>query len=108
MELIRLTPELLEEVGFKKTSYISEETNQEYSHYELPLTRRSDYGDFLLISNASDEVDFPIVQIFGVDEYEFHHLEPLVLLMNLLQSVCVVEDFKLDEQFKDKQGDENN
>jgi hypothetical protein len=28
--------------------------------------------------------------------------------MNLLQSVCVVEDFKLDEQFKDKQGDENN
>jgi hypothetical protein len=107
MELIRLTPEFLEEIGFKKVSYVSEETNKEYFHYELPLTRKNDYTDFLLISNASDEPDFPVVQFFGVDEYEFHHLEPLVLLMNLLQSVCVAEDFKLDEQFKDESNENN-
>lgn len=107
MELIRLTPEILEEIGFKKDSYVNEETNQEYYHYELPLTRQNDYTEFLLITNASDEPDFPIVQFFGVDEYEIKHVEPLVLLMNLLQSVCVVEDFKLDEQFKNK-NDENN
>lgn len=41
MELIRLTPEFLEEIGFKKVSYVSEETNKEYFHYELPLTRKT-------------------------------------------------------------------
>lgn len=100
MELTRLTPEMLPEMGFQKISYIDEDTNQEMFHYELPLSKTG-YTDFLLITNPNDDTDFPVVRFCGVSEYEILHVEPLVLLMNLLQSVCVVEGFQLDKQFID-------
>lgn len=100
LELHRLTSEMIEDMGFNKIEYFDEETGKQFYHFELPLTRSNEYGDLLLISNASDEADFPIIQIFGANEYEIHHAEPLIVLLNLLQSVCVVEDFKLDQQFR--------
>jgi hypothetical protein len=99
MELTRLTPEILLGVGFRKVSYRDEETDKEVFHFELPLSKSS-YCDFVLITNASDEEEFPVVRFCGVSEYEILHVEPLIVLMNLLQSLCIVEDFKLDQQFK--------
>jgi hypothetical protein len=97
-DLTRLTPELLEEFGFQKVGYTDEDTGKHVFHYELPLSK-STYCDFILLSNPNDEEEFPIVQFCGVDEYEFRHAEPLVLLMNILQSTCVVDGFQIDEQF---------
>jgi hypothetical protein len=102
MELTRLIPEMLPEMGFKKISYIDEDTNKEVFHYELPLSKTT-YQDFVLISNPNDEEDFPVIQFCGVDEYEIKHVEPLVLLINLLQSCCVVDEFVIDKQFSDEQ-----
>ena len=96
---MRLTEEMLLDFGFSKVSYIEEETGKEFYHLELPLTRKNNYGDLLLISNANDEADFPVLQLFGANEYEFLFAEPIILLMNILQSNCIVEGFKLDEQF---------
>jgi hypothetical protein len=100
-DLIRLSPELLKEFGFEKIGYIDEDSGLEKFHYELPLSK-STYCDFLLLSNANDEPDFPVVQFCGIDEYEFHYAEPLVLLMNILQSVCVVEGLQIDKQSNNK------
>lgn len=105
---MRLTEEMLLDFGFSKVSYIQEETGKEFYHFELPLTRKNDYGDLLLISNANDEVDFPVVQLFGADEYEFLFAEPIILLMNILQSNCVVEGFLIDQQFTNGVKNENN
>jgi hypothetical protein len=105
-DLTRLSPELLTEFGFEKIGYIDEDSGIEKFHYELPLSKTT-YCDFLLLSNANDEPDFPIVQFCGVDEYEFHHAEPLVLLMNILQSVCVVEGLQIDQQFNNKPNEES-
>ena len=99
---IRLTEEMLEGFGFLKIAYTQEETGKEFYHYELPLTQVSDYSDLCLITNASDEDDFPVVQLFGASEYEFHFAEPIIVLMNILQSNCVVEGFQLDKQFTQK------
>ena len=93
---IRLTEEILSDLGFKKVSYTDED--KEYYHYELSLTRNNNYGDLLLITNASDEEDFPIVKLFGADEYDFLFAEPIVVLMNILQANCIVPDFILDQQ----------
>lgn len=97
---IRITEEILQDFGFRKIAYTQEETGKEFYHYELPLTESNNYSDLLLITNASDELDFPIVQLFGADEYEFLFAEPIIVLMNILQSNCIVEGFQLDQQFK--------
>ena len=97
---IRITEEMLSDFGFRKVAYIQEETGKEFYHYELPLTADNSYSDLLLITNASDELDFPIVQLFGANEYEFFFAEPIIIFMNLLQSNCIVEGFQLDQQFK--------
>ena len=97
---VRLTPEILEDIGFRKMSYTQEETGHEFFHYELPLSQHNTYADLLLITNSNDEPDFPVVQLFGAFEYEFLFVEPIVVLMNILQSNCVVEGFQLDQQFK--------
>ena len=97
MELTRLTPEMFPEMGFKKVGYTDEDSGKEVFHYELPLSKSS-YQDFILITNPNDDEDFPVVQFCGVNEYEIRDLEPLVVLLNLLQSLCVVEGFVLDKQ----------
>lgn len=99
---VRITEEMLEGFGFRKIAYTQEETGKEFYHYELPLTADSSHGDLLLITNASDEDDFPIVQLFGANEYEFMFAEPIIVLMNILQSNCVVEGFQLDKQFNNE------
>ena len=96
---LRITEEMLTDFGFLKISYTQEETGKEFYHYELPLTQVNNYSDLCLITNASDEDDFPIVQLFGASEYEFMFAEPIILLMNILQSNCVVDGFQLDKQF---------
>lgn len=100
---VRITEEMLEGFGFRKVAYTQEETGREFYHYELPLTQHNDYSDLLLITNASDEDDFPIVQLFGANEYEFLYAEPILVLMNILQSNCVVEGFQLDQQFNNQE-----
>lgn len=102
---IRITEEILTDFGFKKISYINE-LEKECYHYELPLTRNNNYSDLLLITNSNDEEDFPVVQLFGADEYEFLFAEPIILLMNILQANCVVEDFVLDQQFNQPDDEE--
>lgn len=99
---IRITEEMLIDFGFRKIAYTQEETGKEFYHYELPLTADSSHGDLLLITNANDEDDFPIVQLFGANEYEFMFAEPIIVLMNILQSNCVVEGFQLDKQFNNQ------
>lgn len=96
---LRITEEMLTDFGFLKIAYTQEETGKEFYHYELPLTQVNNYSDLCLITNASDEDDFPIVQLFGASEYEFMFAEPIILLMNILQSNCVVDGFQLDKQF---------
>lgn len=98
-QLTKLTPELLTEFGFKKVESTDEETGKEFFHFELPLSK-STYLDFVLLTNMSDEPDFPIVRFCGVDEYEFREAEPIVLMMNLLQHSCVDPNFQLDQQFE--------
>jgi len=97
---VRITEEILKAFGFLKRGYKDDESGKSFYHYELPLTKESKYSDLLLITNASDELDFPIVQLFGADEYEFMFAEPIFMLMNILQSNCIVEGFQLDQQFK--------
>lgn len=104
---VRITEEMLQGFGFRKIGYTQEETGKEFYHYELPLTQANDYSDLLLITNASDEDDFPIVQLFGANEYEFLYAEPIILFMNILQSNCVVEGFHLDNQFNESTQDED-
>ena len=97
---VRITEEILQGFGFQKCEYKDEETGKYFYHYELPLTGDNRYSDLLLISNTSDDLDFPIVQLFGANEYEFMFAEPIFMLMNILQSNCIVEGFQLDQQFK--------
>jgi hypothetical protein len=96
---VRITEEILEAFGFLKRGYTDEDSGKTFYHYELPLVRENKYSDLLLITNASDEEDYPIVQLYGADEYEFLYAEPIYMLMNILQSNCVVEGFQLDQQF---------
>ena len=90
---IRLTEEMLNNMGFKKMKFKSSEG---LTLYCWKLDIAADVEDFYLVTNSSQESNFPVVHFSNTDTYEFQFAEPLIVLLNILQSNCQIEEFKIN------------
>lgn len=94
---IRLNEEMLINLGFKKQNAVItvERDKIKTYRYVLNLCHKSDES-FKLTTNFYHEHNFPEVIINNIDTYEFLYAEPLIVFLNILQSNCVVENFKIN------------
>jgi hypothetical protein len=81
---IRITEEFLKALNFEKVLVTKEQSgNKEDYHYYI-LDLAEDKG-LTLISNASDEENFPTLHFMDVPDYKFTTAEPIIVLLNILE-----------------------
>lgn len=94
---IRLNEEMLINLGFQKENTFITVGRDKTKTYRYVLNLCHDSSeDFKLSTNFYHEHNFPEVTINNVETYEFLYAEPLIILLNILQSNCVIENFKIN------------
>jgi len=90
---IRITEDMLEDLGFKKHP-INDPIEGKTFIWGLNITAETE--DFYLITNTPESKNYPAVRFNFTDTYEFLYVEPIIVLLNILQSNCTFEDFKIN------------
>lgn len=87
---IPIEESMLEAIGFTKHIVTAEESgmDKEYYYYDKNLSSNT---NFCLITNASDEEGFPTVRILEVPEYKFTTMEPIIVILNILEDSLIEE-----------------
>lgn len=90
---IRITEDMLEDLGFKKRPIITSNKDKSYI-WELIIS--ADNEDLCLVTDIPESKNYPTVKFNFTDTYEFYYVEPIIVLLNILQSNCTFEDFRIN------------